>query len=219
MTQLIAPKSLFPGNELFAPRLRLLGLCDLRKFDMRRFKTLIRRSAAFTAIGLAMAASMPAQAFTVVTVNINVVGITGTCLQGNGPNAFGTSCPIPTSLNYSQQFDADLTPGTFNLANPGIPFGDPTGLGGNHPNITGLLVMSTTFPGQYSGTNFVYQGYNGAPGCTFCRTYDLRATNFSATGPVPEPGTWATMLAGFGMLGAIMRRKSPQPRVRAMVHV
>ncbi len=28
-----------------------------------------------------------------------------------------------------------------------------------------------------------------------------------ATAPVPEAGTWAMMLAGFGMLGAMMRRR------------
>lgn len=31
---------------------------------------------------------------------------------------------------------------------------------------------------------------------------------------VPEPGTWATLLFGFGALGAAMRRKSKTPRVR-----
>ena len=34
---------------------------------------------------------------------------------------------------------------------------------------------------------------------------------------VPEPGTWAMLLAGFGMLGAAMRRKSKAPRVRAAI--
>ena len=31
---------------------------------------------------------------------------------------------------------------------------------------------------------------------------------------VPEPGTWATLLFGFGALGAAMRRKSKAPRIR-----
>ncbi len=34
---------------------------------------------------------------------------------------------------------------------------------------------------------------------------------------VPEPGTWATLLFGFGALGAMMRRKSKAPRVRAAI--
>lgn len=34
---------------------------------------------------------------------------------------------------------------------------------------------------------------------------------------VPEPGTWATLLLGFGALGAMMRRKSKAPRVRAAI--
>jgi hypothetical protein len=31
---------------------------------------------------------------------------------------------------------------------------------------------------------------------------------------VPEPATWAMMLAGFGLMGAAMRRRSTQARVR-----
>jgi hypothetical protein len=34
---------------------------------------------------------------------------------------------------------------------------------------------------------------------------------------VPEPGTWAMLLFGFGALGAAMRRKSNAPRVRAAI--
>ena len=34
---------------------------------------------------------------------------------------------------------------------------------------------------------------------------------------VPEPGTWATLLFGFGALGAAMRRKSKAPRFRASI--
>lgn len=33
-------------------------------------------------------------------------------------------------------------------------------------------------------------------------------------GAVPEPATWAMMLAGFGLMGAAMRRRSTQARVR-----
>lgn len=34
---------------------------------------------------------------------------------------------------------------------------------------------------------------------------------------VPEPGTWATLLFGFGALGAMMRRKSKAPRIRTAI--
>lgn len=35
----------------------------------------------------------------------------------------------------------------------------------------------------------------------------FEAANFSITAPVPEPATWALMLAGFGIVGFAMRRR------------
>ncbi|KTT74068.1 hypothetical protein NS334_05725 [Sphingomonas endophytica] len=37
----------------------------------------------------------------------------------------------------------------------------------------------------------------------------------SLTGAVPEPATWAMMLAGFGMVGAALRRRKPEVRAAA----
>ena len=39
-------------------------------------------------------------------------------------------------------------------------------------------------------------------------------TGGGGTGAVPEPATWAMMLAGFGLMGAAMRRRSAEARVR-----
>ena len=37
--------------------------------------------------------------------------------------------------------------------------------------------------------------------------YDANGAHLPTAGGVPEPGTWAMMLLGFGGLGAILRRR------------
>jgi|JI9StandDraft_2_1071091.scaffolds.fasta_scaffold118356_3 hypothetical protein len=74
--------------------------------------------------------------------------------------------------------------------------------------------------GQMLGSNFGYFSEDnntcrpgGSYGCfiqTTRASAPAFAVNFVAAyggaGPVPEPGTWAMMLAGFGLVGAGMRR-------------
>jgi hypothetical protein len=43
----------------------------------------------------------------------------------------------------------------------------------------------------------------------------VRATLLPLTTAVPEPGTWALLLAGFGLAGAALRRRRPPARLRA----
>lgn len=65
-------------------------------------------------------------------------------------------------------------------------------LGGNGSSSTG-----TGFTTSNSGIGTVTYTYDGA-----------------ATPAVPEPATWAMMIAGFGFIGAAMRRRKPRTAVR-----
>ena len=58
---------------------------------------------------------------------------------------------------------------------------------------------------------FVAQGNSLINSVTFSNSASIdafEAANFSVTGPVPEPATWALMFAGFGMIGFAMRRRN-----------
>ena len=87
--------------------------------------------------------------------------------------------------------------------------------------------LTINFPGLLNGTNYigVHYGFQGG-GATYF--YKVNATNIDAimltqgsgggststatllafaTSPVPEPATWAMMIAGFGAMGFALRRR------------
>jgi hypothetical protein len=51
----------------------------------------------------------------------------------------------------------------------------------------------------------MYAGFTGGTGGA---TADQRITSFAVTAPVPEPETYAMLLAGLGVMGAIARRRN-----------
>lgn len=81
-------------------------------------------------------------------------------------------------------------------------FGDPIGRGGGIDALATLgdVESYTHLDGDLIG------GLNFTP-----ETFNLRFRNgeliYDGGGAVPEPGTWALMIAGFGLLGAALRRR------------
>jgi hypothetical protein len=60
--------------------------------------------------------------------------------------------------------------------------------------------------GSTSIQSVILQGYN--TGTSYDIAWDNLATNARGPGGVPEPATWAFMIAGFAGVGAAMRRKA-----------
>lgn len=52
-----------------------------------------------------------------------------------------------------------------------------------------------------------------------CGVYDIQFGAFAVGDPIPEPGSWALMILGFGLAGAALRsvRSTPAPRARRAV--
>jgi hypothetical protein len=90
--------------------------------------------------------------------------------------------------------------GTWTQANLTAPFGTLVG------EINGVFeVLGTNFSGAawQSGTlNLFYWDSNNADNTQF-------VTANVDTALVPEPATWGLMIAGFGLTGAILRRRRP----------
>lgn len=66
-------------------------------------------------------------------------------------------------------------------------------------NRGGFINAMNTFTVQYDEENTVYTGTTEKVG--------LAALRQTVNGAVPEPGTWALMIAGFGLTGAALRRR------------
>ncbi|GAO38688.1 hypothetical protein SCH01S_18_00200 [Sphingomonas changbaiensis NBRC 104936] len=133
-----------------------------------------------------------------------------------------------------------FTVGSFNgwLVDALVSAGDPDGTGAfkavNNPVPAGgsTTRVSRGFNGTVIETNFQGAGANGLIGTENSATYIFRTNAFAFKAgsfgvlddsslqgitfapTVPEPATWAMMLAGFGMLGGAVRRKS---RVRSVL--
>lgn len=160
------------------------------------------------AVAAALAAvASPAQAVETITIS----GPSGTF--GNDQVVCGgglTTCAFTNTFNF-------LTPTGFNLANATI---STSAAGSSNINFSSVMLNGSSFmltpTGTFefgtmanvaliAGVNNVLtvQGQNTGDG-SFAGTL-----TFAAVPSVPEPGTWAMMLLGFGAVGFSMRRKRP----------
>lgn len=80
-------------------------------------------------------------------------------------------------------------------------FGDPIGRGGG---IDALSVLGDVNTNVHTGEGLI-QGLNFSPS-RFGLNYRNGELTY-ASGAVPEPASWALMIAGFGLLGAALRRR------------
>ncbi len=84
-------------------------------------------------------------------------------------------------------------------------FGDPVGTAGAVTDFSGLFGSISSFSQPING-NMTIGGVNFAPTTFDTPTFGPDGVSFQQSG-VPEPSTWAMMVAGFGLMGAALRRR------------
>lgn len=107
----------------------------------------------------------------------------------------------------------DLSPGGFGLGlsfSLGLAGGGTETISQFDPNCTGC------FFGFTSTNPFLSVSINPGTGAGSAETYNLDNLQFASATPigaVPEPGTWAMLLLGFGLIGAAMRSAKGKQKV------
>lgn len=126
-------------------------------------------------------------------------------LDGSGSSqtytlSFDLGALNPTTASLSGQLAYDN--GATVYLNGHLLYTDIPGAPGTYPAFQSLHNFSATGLDFVSGINtltFSVLDYDAPTG--------LLVTNLVGTGAVPEPATWAMMLAGFGMIGFGLRRR------------
>ena len=161
----------------------------------------MRKSVAFLAAACLMGLATSASA-AVVQLNISgtAVGTQTTLVCGLGP----CSAPSPTlTQSYATTFSQSLLPFDLREGDNAFTYGSLSGIGA----YSGIINNSN---GVLTGRDLYFSYENpGIRTQTVGSSYiTARASTFavSAIAPVPEPGTWALMLIGFGAIGTAMRR-------------
>lgn len=185
----------------------------------------ISRSVFFTATtGLALIVCCPAQAATVVSAASSVPMLLGVF----GPGTYQYTVTGVVSLAGPVGSGFDLDPNGVPITSvtvPGYSYFNPNGADNDKGTVgrAGPGINLGALVGSYNSVDFFLLGGTGtfaitAPGTAlFGLVNDTSNTNnggsfsFEATAVqagVPEPATWAMMIAGFGLVGGAMRRRS-----------
>lgn len=158
-------------------------------------------------VGVQFATLNPASARNTVTVSIlNGAGLTGPVLATRTitpVNAPRTGPFVFTNIDFT---GTTLTAGaayTLALLN--------NGAGAGNGIVFGPSLVPFTGPDAYAGGRLFFTGnaFNGcatvAAGCDL----DFRVEATTPVAVIPEPATWGLMMAGFGLVGAVARRRRP----------
>jgi hypothetical protein len=110
---------------------------------------------------------------------------------------FSFTTPVTNGMQNGTAFDFGTVRFFSSISGGGVfsGFGSPGGFGPQ-------LFSGTTAKPVFSPGTFSFTDFRGIPNGS-----SLTISAVAVTGAVPEPATWATMLAGFGGVGFAIRRR------------
>lgn len=151
--------------------------------------------------------------------------------SNSGLNAASSRCfeaacadPDDVSAKFIAQAISGLSAGSYTLSIAGNtgPGNDPSTINGLKVYFDDLLVLDQTNVAPVLGSNvwntftstFAVTGTSGVLKVLAYSSGNYHVDDVSVTdvsGGVPEPATWALMLAGFGVVGSVVRRHRRAP--------
>ena len=184
----------------------------------------MKRALLIGLVGCSLSAAASAEVVTFTNVPYDVSptsmttyvenGVTVTSLEGSF-----WAFPNPGELHFDPEgfgnktFDFTYAGGAFDVLSFDITFAESDfvalleGFDQNGAVLNSLAVSSTLGTVNVAGFNGIHTLRIGNFGS------HMSIDNFTISAAVPEPATWVTMLLGFGLAGAALRRA--RPRLRA----
>jgi hypothetical protein len=177
-----------------------------------------------------------ALAATPASAALQTLNFSGSVLSVNPsiPSAVAVNDAVTMSVTFDDSFEVE--PGVFGISGPGAAFNFTAGslvftlsdfidVDAPSPVIVfdyaGYTGLTEVFFTGFDGENFLVTGVNllgfdcPVAGCFLLATgpdlenvYAAGTLTTESTGAVPEPASWAMLIAGFGLTGAAMRRRS-----------
>lgn len=161
-------------------------------------------------------ATTSANAATVMDVNIGATP-EGTDIKLAGSSTAQYRFQIRPKSNFPGELNAPYLDG-LNGAQVSTDFSLQPGYPANANYGSSVKTNATFTPvDRFYGLRFASNGiaYNGFAGVSGDGS-TITKIGFAAAGGVPEPSTWALMIAGFGGIGLAMRRRRRQSRAAAL---
>ena len=141
-------------------------------------------------------------------INLSINGtVTGTqstvqCNVASTPDCLAIYPGGTLSEQFLAAFNFSLPPANLGQGTNPFTYGNPRSAG----LWSGIIVNSNGYlTGQ--DLSFIREDSSCMFGAVGCRVVLASAATFNVVGGIPEPGTWATMLLGFFLIGAVMRHQ------------
>jgi len=132
-------------------------------------------------------------------------------MSGNSPGTILQTLATTPGQRYRLSFDVSSNPDEPNLKTMQVVFGSAPALNVVSPPVRRPLTwvtVSRVFTAASASTDLSFQSTFGGP-------WGVALDNVSVSAVVPEPASWALLIAGFGLVGAMMRRRPTMARVAA----